>query len=134
MKKTNDNAVVKFLSYSSPEVQILDIRSEGILCSSFSSADDMTLGDELNEILEAIENDVNYDAKEKEVMRVGVHILPKFNRDTTDRNRTSPFAFTGNKFEFRSLGSSMSIACPNIMLNTITADVLCQFADELEKF
>ena len=91
------------------------------------------LGDELTAILEAIMSGKPYDKKAKEVMKLGVDILPAFPKDNTDRNRTSPFAFTGNKFEFRSLGSSMSISCPNIMLNTITAEALCQFADELEK-
>ena len=91
------------------------------------------LGDELTAILEAIMSGKPYDKKAKEVMKLGVDILPAFPKDNTDRNRTSPFAFTGNKFEFRSLGSSMSISCPNIMLNTITAEILCQFADELEK-
>lgn len=66
-------------------------------------------------------------------MKIGVDVLPTFPKDSTDRNRTSPFAFTGNKFEFRMLGSTVSIACPNIMLNTIIADALCGFADELEK-
>lgn len=92
----------------------------------------MFLGDELNEILEALEKDADYDAKEKEVMRVGVHILPKFNRDTTDRNRTSPFAFTGNKFEFRMLGSAASVSMCNVVINTAVAEVLGGFADELE--
>ncbi len=90
------------------------------------------LGDELNDILEALENDDYYDAKEKVLMRVGVHILPKFNRDTTDRNRTSPFAFTGNKFEFRMLGSSASISACNTVINTAVAEELRQFADRLE--
>ena len=90
------------------------------------------LGEELTEILEAIENDEGYDTKEKAVMRVGVHVLPKFPKDTTDRNRTSPFAFTGNKFEFRALGSSASISGPNVVLNTTVAESLKQFADELE--
>ena len=90
------------------------------------------LGDELTEILESIEKDEAYGAKEKELMRVGVHTLPKFPKDTTDRNRTSPFAFTGNKFEFRMLGSSASVSSPNIVLNTAVAEVLRQFADELE--
>ena len=90
------------------------------------------LGDELTEILEAIEKDVPYGAREKELMRVGVHTLPKFPKDTTDRNRTSPFAFTGNKFEFRMLGSSASVSDPNTILNTAVAEVLRQFADELE--
>ena len=90
------------------------------------------LGEELTEILEAIEKDEGYDTKEKAVMRVGVHVLPKFPKDTTDRNRTSPFAFTGNKFEFRALGSSASISGPNVVLNTTVAESLKQFADELE--
>ena len=90
------------------------------------------LGTELTEILEAIEKDVPYDTKEKELLRVGVHTMPKFPKDTTDRNRTSPFAFTGNKFEFRMLGSSASVSDPNIMLNTAVAEILKQFADELQ--
>ncbi len=92
----------------------------------------MFLGDELNDILEAIENETHYDAREKEQMKVGVHVLPKIPKDTTDRNRTSPFAFTGNKFEFRMLGSSLSISEPNIVLNTAVAEELKQFADVLE--
>ena len=90
------------------------------------------LGDELTAVLDAIENDTPYNAAEKTVMKLGVHVLPKFTRDTTDRNRTSPFAFTGNKFEFRMLGSSNSIACANIMLNATVAESLKQFADTLE--
>ena len=92
----------------------------------------MFLGEELTEILESIEKDEDYDNKEKEVLKVGVHVLPRFPKDTTDRNRTSPFAFTGNKFEFRMLGSSASVAGPNTTLNTAVADVLSDFADELE--
>ena len=91
------------------------------------------LGDELTGILEAIEKEKPYSAHEKTVMKLGVHALPRFTRDTTDRNRTSPFAFTGNKFEFRMLGSSNSIACANIMLNASVASVLEEFADRLEK-
>lgn len=91
------------------------------------------LGDELSEILKAIEEDRPYDSKEKEVMKIGAHVLPKFPKDTTDRNRTSPFAFTGNKFEFRMPGSSSSIAGCNIVLNTVIADELKEFADILEK-
>ena len=90
------------------------------------------LGDELTAILEAIKNDVPYEGTEKVTMKLGVHTLPRFFRDTTDRNRTSPFAFTGNKFEFRSLGSSNSIACCNIMLNAAVAESLKQYADRLE--
>ena len=91
------------------------------------------LGDELTAILDAIEDDAPYNAAEKTVMKLGVHVLPKFLRDTTDRNRTSPFAFTGNKFEFRMLGSANSIACTNIMLNGAVAQSLKGFADALEK-
>ncbi len=90
------------------------------------------LGDELDAVLEAIENDTPYTGAEKTVMKLGVDVLPKFNRDTTDRNRTSPFAFTGNKFEFRMLGSSNSIACANIMLNSAVAESLKIYADRLE--
>ncbi len=92
----------------------------------------MFLGDELNEILDSIKNDRPYSAGEKQLLKVGVHVLPRFPKDTTDRNRTSPFAFTGNKFEFRMLGSSASVADVNTVLNTAVADVLRQFADELE--
>ena len=91
------------------------------------------LGDELTAILDAIENDKPYSGAEKTQMKLGVDVLPKFNRDTTDRNRTSPFAFTGNKFEFRMLGSSNSIACANIMLNSAVAESLRIYADRLEK-
>ena len=91
------------------------------------------LGDELTAVLDAIENDTPYSSAEKTVMKLGVHVLPRFMRDTTDRNRTSPFAFTGNKFEFRMLGSSNSIACANIMLNSAVAESLKIYADRLEK-
>lgn len=90
------------------------------------------LGDELNEVLEAIENNTPYAGTHQTQMKLGVDVLPKFNRDTTDRNRTSPFAFTGNKFEFRMLGSSNSIACANIMLNSAVAESLKIYADRLE--
>ena len=92
----------------------------------------MFIGTDLAEILEAVETGKPYGAKEKEILRIGVHTLPKFPKDTTDRNRTSPFAFTGNKFEFRMLGSSASISCANTVLNTSVAEELKQFADELE--
>ena len=92
----------------------------------------MFLGDELTAVLAAIENDAPYSGSEKTTMKLGVHVLPKFTRDTTDRNRTSPFAFTGNKFEFRMLGSSNSIACANIMLNAAVAESLKIYADRLE--
>ena len=93
----------------------------------------MFLGDELTEILEAIENGTDYHDKEKYQMEIGATVLPHFPKDTTDRNRTSPFAFTGNKFEYRMLGSTFSIAGPNFVLNTIVAEILCGFADSLEK-
>ncbi len=92
----------------------------------------MFLGEELTEILESIERDEDYDNKEKEMLKVGVHVLPRFPKDSTDRNRTSPLAFTGNKFEFRMLGSSASVAGPNTTLNTAVAEVLKNFADVLE--
>ena len=91
------------------------------------------LGEELTEILEALENGTLYQDKGKIQMEIGASVLPHFPKDNTDRNRTSPFAFTGNKFEFRMLGSSFSIAGPNIVLNTIVAEALSQFADALEK-
>ena len=90
------------------------------------------VGDELGAILDAIETDAPYSGAEKTQMKLGVSVLPKFTRDTTDRNRTSPFAFTGNKFEFRMLGSSNSIACANIMLNSAVAESLKTYADRLE--
>ena len=90
------------------------------------------LGDELTAILEAIENDTPYSATEKSLLRLGVHVLPKLPKDTTDRNRTSPLAFTGNKFEFRALGSSSSVSPTNVMFNTAVAESLRLYADELE--
>ena len=90
------------------------------------------LGDELTSVLESIEHDAPYSAAEKAPMKLGVPTLPRFFKDTTDRNRTSPFAFTGNKFEFRMVGSSNSIACANIMLNSAVAESLRVFADKLE--
>ncbi|MCL2046505.1 MAG: glutamine synthetase III [Oscillospiraceae bacterium] len=93
----------------------------------------MYLGDELTEILEALESGEDYLSREKLSMEIGVMALPHIPRDSTDRNRTSPFAFTGNKFEFRMLGSALSIADPNIVLNTVVAEILRQFADRLEK-
>ena len=90
------------------------------------------LGDELSAVLDAIESDSPYAGTEKRRLRLGADVLPRFNRDTTDRNRTSPFAFTGNKFEFRMVGSADSISCANIMLNSAVAEALRQFADALE--
>ncbi len=90
------------------------------------------LGDELSGVLDAIETDSPYAGTEKKTLKLGVDSLPRFMRDTTDRNRTSPFAFTGNKFEFRMVGSSDSIACANVMINSSVAEALRQFADSLE--
>ena len=92
----------------------------------------MFLGDELTEVLESIESGKPFVKHDAEVMKIGAKILPSIPKDNTDRNRTSPFAFTGNKFEFRMLGSALSISDPNTVLNTIVADVLCEFADRLE--
>ncbi len=93
----------------------------------------MFIGDELQAVLDSIESGVKFAGRKKVQMTIGVDVLPKFPKDTTDRNRTSPFAFTGNKFEFRMVGSADSIACANIMINTAVAEELRQFADELEK-
>ena len=90
------------------------------------------LGEELTAILDALETDSPYSGTEKHRLRLGADVLPRFNRDTTDRNRTSPFAFTGNKFEFRMVGSNDSISCANIMINAAVAEALRQFADRLE--
>ena len=91
------------------------------------------LGEDMENILKSIENGESYSASKAEALKIGVSALPAIQKDSTDRNRTSPFAFTGDKFEFRMVGSSTNIACPNFILNTIVADELCGFADELEK-
>ena len=91
------------------------------------------LGEELEAVIEALENNRKYEGKGRQVMQLGVDTLPELPKDTTDRNRTSPFAFTGNKFEFPHAGATFSIAGPNIIINTIVADTLRQFADELEQ-
>ncbi len=93
----------------------------------------MFIGDDLQAVVDAIIEGTDYESHGKILMGTGAQVLPKIKRDTTDRNRTSPFAFTGNKFEFRSLGSALNISCPNIMLNTILAEELSQFSDILEK-
>ena len=92
----------------------------------------MFLGDELTAILQAIENDTYFSGQHRVQLDIGAHVLPHFFKDNTDRNRTSPFAFTGNKFEFRMLGSGQSVAGPNTVLNTAVAEVLSQFYDELK--
>lgn len=93
----------------------------------------MFIGDDLQAVVDSIIGGKEYSNDSSKKLQLGSNVLPDFIRDTTDRNRTSPFAFTGNKFEFRMLGSALNIACPNIMLNTIVAEELAQFADELEK-
>ena len=92
----------------------------------------MYLGDDLGALVESIINGTEYVSKGKVRMETGVDVLPNFKKDTSDRNRTSPFAFTGNKFEFRALGSALNIACPNIMLNTMVAQELSEFYNELK--
>ncbi len=93
----------------------------------------MFIGDELQGVLDALESGKPYKPNEDKTFEIGVDALPNFPKDTTDRNRTSPFAFTGNKFEFRMLGSADSISCTNVIMNTIFAEVISEFADELEK-
>ena len=93
----------------------------------------MYLGDDLTDVLNSIIEDKEYEKKDEPIMQTNADVLPNFVKDTSDRNRTSPFAFTGNKFEFRMVGSSENIACTNTIINTIVADVLSDFADELEK-
>ena len=136
----------QFLLFLCAVIQAVDDYQDMLRISVASAANDhrlganeappaimsMFLGTELGDILNAIENDVPYGGKEKELIKVGVHVLPKFPKDTTDRNRTSPFAFTGNKFEFRMLGSSASISGANVVLNTAVAESLRQYADILE--
>jgi len=143
-KSPHENA--KFLLFLSAVIKGVDEYQDLLRVSVASAGNDhrlganeappavvsIFLGDELTAILDAIESGTIYDDKGRTTMEIGVHVLPTFPKDTTDRNRTSPFAFTGNKFEFRMLGSALSISCSNIMLNTIVADELAQFADELE--
>jgi len=141
----NDNA--QFLLFLVAVIKAVDEYQDLLRVSVASAANDhrlganeappaivsIFLGEELTEILEAIDAGTGYKNKEKQAMEIGVTVLPHFPKDTTDRNRTSPFAFTGNKFEFRMVGSTFSIAGPNFILNTIVAEILRQFADELEK-
>ena len=136
----------QFLLFLCAVIQAVDDYQDMLRISVASAANDhrlganeappavvsMYVGDEIESILDAIVNETPYAGQEKELLKIGVHALPRFPKDTTDRNRTSPFAFTGNKFEFRMLGSDLSIAGPNIILNTIVAEELSQFADSLE--
>ena len=143
-KKPHENT--KFLLFLAAVIKAVDENAELLRLSASNPGNDhrlganeappaiisIFLGDELTGVLDAIVNGVKYEDKRVE-MEIGVDVLPHFPKDTTDRNRTSPFAFTGNKFEFRMPGSKLSVAGPNTVLNTIVADVLDQFADELEK-
>ena len=140
----NENA--QFLLFLCAVIQAVDDYQDMLRVSVTSASNDHRLGaneappavvsvyigEELEEILSCIEQDKPYGGKEKELIKVGVHVLPKLPKDTTDRNRTSPFAFTGNKFEFRMLGSSASISGANVVLNTAVAESLRQYADALE--
>ncbi len=137
----------RFLVFLSAFIKGIDEYQDFLRCTVASAGNDhrlgsheappaiisIFLGDELNAVVNSIINGTNYTDPEKSVMRIGVDVLPAIPKDTTDRNRTSPLAFTGNKFEFRMLGSSQSIAGPNIALNTIMAEELGKFADELEQ-
>ncbi len=137
----------QFLVFLAAFVQGVDEYQELLRCSVASAGNDhrlggheappaivsLFLGDELNAIIQSIIDGTNYVSPGKPVLRIGVDVLPTIRKDTTDRNRTSPLAFTGNKFEFRMLGSSQSISGPNIVLNTIMAEELGKFADVLEQ-
>ncbi len=138
---------LQFLIFLSALIKAIDKHQDILRASCATSGNDhrlganeappaiisIFLGDELTEILEKISNDERYQKKDKVFMKLGVDTLPHISKDNTDRNRTSPFAFTGNKFEFRMVGSSMSIADPNFILNTIVAESLDEFATRLEK-
>ena len=144
-KTPEDN--IKFLLFFCAVIKAVDEYQDLLRISIASSANDhrlggheappaivsMYIGEELEAVLTALESGEHYNKKKTGNLEVGVDVLPSFKRDTTDRNRTSPFAFTGNKFEFRMPGSSMSVAIANTMLNTIVAEALSQFSDELEK-
>lgn len=137
----------RFLLFLSAIIKAVDVHQDLLRLSVATAGNDhrlganeappailsMFLGEELTSILEAMSSGAVYSKKERDRFTTGVEAIPSFMADTTDRNRTSPFAFTGNKFEFRMLGSSINIACPNIMINTSVADVLSEFADRLEK-
>ena len=144
-KTPRDNA--QFLLFLMAIIKGVDDYQEMLRCTVASAGNDhrlganeappavvsIFLGDELNAVLDSIERGTAYHEKAQSALEVGVDALPHISQDTTDRNRTSPFAFTGNKFEFRMLGSEQSISGPNIALNTIVAEELSQFADKLEK-
>ena len=137
----------QFLLFLTAMIKAVDMHADLLRISTASAGNDhrlgaceappaiisIFLGDELTAIVDSLISEREYHAAQTKDIEIGVKVLPKFPRDNTDRNRTSPFAFTGNKFEFRSLGASASIAETNVILNTIVADVLMGFADELEK-
>ena len=144
-KTPRDNA--QFLLFLTAVIKAVDENQDLLRYSVASAGNDHRLGaneappaimsiyvgDELQAILEAIKSGKTYDGKKRSKMSIGVDVLPPIPKDSTDRNRTSPFAFTGNRFEFRSVGSALSISGPNTILNAILANTLCDFADELEK-
>lgn len=137
----------QFLTFLCAVIKAVDKHADLLRLSAASAGNDhrlganeappavvsMFIGDELTAILDALENDKKAAVDSNLKFEIGVDALPSFKKDNTDRNRTSPMAFTGNKFEFRMLGSADSISCTNVIMNTIVADVLCEFADELEK-
>lgn len=143
-KKPEEN--LQFLLFLAAVIKAVDMHQDLLRISVATAGNDhrlganeappaiisMYLGDDLEAIVDAIIHNEDYESHGRVLMKTGVESMPDFKKDTSDRNRTSPFAFTGNKFEFRSLGSSISISCPNIMLNTIVAESLSQFADILE--
>lgn len=143
-KTPSENA--QFLLFLSAVIQAVDDYADLMRVSVASPGNDhrlganeappaivsIFLGDELSGVLQSIENDTYFGKQEKELMDIGATVIPHFTKDTTDRNRTSPFAFTGNKFEFRMLGSSLSVSGPNVVLNTAVAEVLSQFSDKLK--
>ncbi|MBM7686102.1 MAG: glutamine synthetase [Epulopiscium sp.] len=138
---------IQFLLFLTAIIKAVDVHADLLRVSAANAGNDhrlganeappaiisIFLGDQLTEILEQIEQGCDACSKEREILEIGVSTLPQMRKDTTDRNRTSPFAFTGNKFEFRMVPSSASISDPNVVTNTIVADVLCEMADELEK-
>ena len=144
-KTPRDNA--QFLLFLTAVIKAVDENQDLLRYSVASAGNDHRLGaneappaiisvfvgDELDAVLKAIKNGTAYDGKKRGKMTIGVDVLPPIPKDSTDRNRTSPFAFTGNRFEFRSVGSALSISGPNTILNAILANSLCDFADELEK-
>jgi len=144
-KTPHDNA--QFLLFLTAVIKAVDEYQDLLRASVASAANDhrlganeappaivsVFLGEELTAIVDAITNGTSYDASPRTMMQIGVDVLPPFPKDATDRNRTSPFAFTGNKFEFRMVGSSMSISEANVAINTAVAEALREFADRLEK-